>query len=144
MSGYEAFWTVLNDSQVEILSVICASCLLWCLQLPMKGRDFETLPYRLSCAVVPLIVSLYFQKKDLLHGCLPSSEKQFIENDSEDAGGDRKHQFPIILVFHLIVSLSLFFMYHQGRQHAQNVEMVQQMRSDLILANQKAKSKKKS
>jgi hypothetical protein len=103
----------------------------------MEHRDFTTVPYRMSCTVIPMIVSLYFQNKHL--GCVPKEEMQHIED--ADAPKEEARAFPIILIFHTIVSLSLFFMHHQSGQHEQNIEMVQKMRSDLLTAQQ---SKKKS
>jgi hypothetical protein len=140
ISGLGAAWAVVNDSHVEILSVICAACLIWCLSLPMGYQDFTTVPYRMSCTVVPMIVSLYFQNKHL--GCVPAKEKLHIEDGpgSIGDGGGEKRNFPIILIFHTLVSLSLFFMNYQCGQHEEQVEMVRKMRKDLLNAQQIKKS----
>jgi hypothetical protein len=132
MSGFQALYAVVNDSFVEIMGIACAGCLLWCLSLPMRDQDFSTLPYRLSCACIPMIVSLYFSNKTL--GCL--KDEPVMQHTIEDPPERTARGFPVILIFHTIVSISLWFMHFQIQQHFKNIEMVSKMKKDLLDARE--------
>jgi hypothetical protein len=137
MSGFQALLAVVNDSFVEIMGIACAGCLLWCLSLPMRDRDFSTLPYRLSTACIPMIVSLYFSNRTM--GCL--KDEPMMQHTIEDPPERTARGFPVILIFHTIVSISLWFMHFQVKQHFKSVEMVLKLKKDLMDARE---AKKKS
>lgn len=137
MSGFQAFVAVLNDSVAELLSLFCTAFLLWCLSLPMANKDFSSLPYRLSCVCIPLIVSMYFSKKEV--GCI--SDESF-QHTIEDAPERPARGFPVILIFHTIVSLSLWFMQYQVGQHDQNIEIVKKLKKDLMEVPEESDAKK--
>ena len=141
--GLSAVKLILNNSIVELLGVFCAACLLWCLSLPLpaEGSDFTTAPYRLSCAMIPMIVTVYFNNKTL--GCLANYEDSDAKTDvqSDDNGKDRN--FPVVLVFHSIVSISLWFMQYQMQQHKKNIDMVKKLQLDLDDAQAARANKKK-
>jgi hypothetical protein len=141
VSGFQAFVAVLNDSIVEVLGIVCCASLLWCLSLPMRNQDFATVPYRLSCTLIPMIVSLYWSNKTKTGGCLndfdtTTTTTTMIEDMPERTPGG----FPVVLVFHLIVSISLWFMKFQYSQHGKNVAMVMKMKKDLKDAQKISKS----
>jgi hypothetical protein len=138
VSGFQAFVAVLHDSIVEILGIACCSSLLWCLSLPMRNEDFTTVPYRLSCTLIPMIVSLYWSNKSKTGGCVNATldSTTSIEDLPERTPGG----FPVVLVFHLIVSGSLWFMKFQYSQHDKNVAMVMKMKKDLKDAKKLSKS----
>lgn len=137
--GSEAIILVLHDATVELLSIFCVGCLLQCLRLPQG--DFSSLPYRLSCAILPVIISIYFQqssinsssKKKERPTCVASSkyyDASLTTADLRDEAVPR--HFPVALVFHLIVSISLWFMLYQNQQHDKNIQLLQKLKQDLV------------
>lgn len=162
-----AIGVVLYDSVVEILSILCAAFIVWCLGLPETQTNeqpasssslelFSSLPYRLSCVTLPMIISLYFQKKQLLDAksggggddddpAVASCIQNMVETLENVTSFVSKHQqeqlpdkttrhFPVILVFHTIVSVSIWFMQYQTRQHVKNLQLVQKLQNDLAQA----------
>ena len=132
--GSEAIILILHDSTIELLSLICVGCLIQCLRLPQG--DFSSLPYRLSCTVIPIILSLYFpQASNNKHDrptCVATSklyDASLTTADLRDEAVPRR--FPVVLVFHLVVSLSLWFMLYQNQQYDKNVFLLQKLKHDL-------------
>lgn len=137
---------ILHDSVVELMSIICAAFLLRCLQLP-TGNDFSSVPYRLSCAVLPMIISLHFQRKaqaavSTPTSCVEASSVYDVTMAGSWESEPVPRHFPVILVFHTIVSISLWFMQYQAGQHQKNVQMIEKLKVDLV-GMKKAKSDKK-
>lgn len=76
-------------------------------------------------------------------GCLANYEDSDTKTDvqSDDNGKDRN--FPVVLVFHSIVSISLWFMQYQMQQHKKNIDMVKKLQLDLDDAQAARANKKK-
>jgi len=158
--GSEAIILILQDATVELLSIFCVACLLQCLRLP-KG-DFASLPYRLSCAVIPIILSIYFQattttttssndidgnnnKNKERPTCVANSQYYDASLTTADLRDEAvPRHFPVVLVFHLIVSLSLWFMLYQNQQHDKNIFLLQKLKQDLTEAQKKKKDDTKT
>jgi hypothetical protein len=148
ITGWQTITAVLNDSVTELVAIACATFLLWCLSLPMGGEsDFSTLPYRLSCACIPMIVSSYYLSKQRPLGCLNDEDSMeqyytFTAMGAEDPPEPRKPRaFPVVLVFHSIVSVCLLFMQFQVKQHTKNIDMVAKLKNDLMKARSAKKKK---
>jgi len=160
--GTSVIGILFYDSVVEMLSIACAVFLVWCLRSPNNndGNDFSSLAYRLSGVTLPMIISLYFHKKqsattpptsrigtttscvnDMLQG-RHDTTTVFFQSSTEEAGVVR--HFPVILVFHTVVSISLWFMQYQNQQHAKNMEMVKKLKQDLTEAQGARGDKKKN
>ena len=127
---------VVHDSVSEIAAIVCACFLMQCLSLPIMTdhNDFSTLSYRLSCACIPVIISIYAARNQntTMGGCLGTTEGSLLEYTMENQPPPHKpHGFPVILVFHSIVSLSLFFMQYQSKQAEINIEKVRKLKKDL-------------
>jgi len=166
--GSQAIGMILYDSIVEILSMVCAIFIVGCLRRQAsKDRggsgivmdDFSSLPYRFSCIVIPMIISLYFHKKNLtttttstggdscvVQGLLSSlndnDQKIKIVNFRSEQPVVTRH-FPVVLVFHTVVSLSIWFMQYQNRQHSKNIALVEKLQQDLTEAKKAARGDKK-
>ena len=98
-----------------------------------------------------MIISLYFHKKQQLaaaatttgigttttrscvHDLLQGRHDTSTVFQSTEEGVTVRH-FPVILVFHTVVSISLWFMQYQNQQHAKNMEMVKKLKQDLTEA----------
>ena len=99
MNGYEAMVTIVHDSFMEVLSIVCAGCLSWCLTLPgtnsssgsaTGGSDFTTLPYRIAVMCIPMIGSLYYNYKtkattanSTFGGCLNDDALLLLQQEEE-------------------------------------------------------------
>jgi general stress protein CsbA len=131
-----------SDSMMEILSIMCGLALVRLLSRPPTKDDFATVHFRVSCFFIPFIISSYYYNRSL--GCLygvdnPLSPKSLDEKDPTEVRIDERPRrtFPIILLFHLIGSLSLFFMQSQRKQLEASVEKIQQLKKDLLQPKKK-------
>ena len=136
LNGWQALSAVFKDSIVEVLGIVCAGALALCLRLPMTGHDFSTNPYKIATSCIPMIVSLYFNKKTI--GCI-DDQLRAATLESET----RPRAFPVVLIFHTIVTIALWFMQYQTQQHATNIEMVVKLKEDLLEAKKEREMKKK-
>jgi hypothetical protein len=82
-----------------------------------------------------MIVSLYFNNKKV--GCLEEEVRQFLEEPSEE----QPRGFPVVLIFHAIVTISLWFMHYQVQQNEKHIEMVLKLKKDLQEARETKKTK---
>jgi hypothetical protein len=117
INGFQAMIAILYDSAVEILGII------------------SSMPYKMSTVCIPMIVSLYLNNKKV--GCLEQEVRQFLEEPSED----QPRGFPVVLIFHAIVTISLWFMHYQVQQNEKNSEMVMKLKKDLKEARETKKLK---
>jgi hypothetical protein len=62
-------------------------------------------------------------------------------NDDDDDATPR--HFPVILIFHTVVSISLWFMQYQNRQYHKNMDMVKKLKEELNQAKTVRVDKKK-
>jgi hypothetical protein len=151
ISFVEAMKYVLEDSLMETLAVACGMCLVLMLYdvappgPPSSsavgnnwGDDFASTAYRLSCSLIPGIITLYYQNHARPYGqCLPgdmtTAESQSTTKE-EDGDGVKQpgRSFPIIIVFHLITSLALWFMKYQMKQHQSAVDKVLKLKHNLV------------
>jgi hypothetical protein len=153
ISGIQAAYAILGDSMVELLSVVCAACLAILLNQPANKAisDFSTQWYRVSTGILPMILSLYFHKKQM--GCTAGTneteqeqfllflqEQQTNGGDSND-NNDHTRGFPVVFIFQIIVSCCLFFMKFQAQQQQKNVEMVLQLKQAVDETKDKKKKK---
>lgn len=151
-SGFQATLMVLNDSLVEILGLVCGICLTLCLSSPkMNFQDFTTVPFRISCSCIPTLVYFYHFEKQYL-GCLDDSDYDtLMKHRQAQAGGDgldaiekQKRGFPIIIVFHLITTLALYFMQFQARSMDENIYKMLKLKEELTEARQGSKKDESS
>lgn len=131
VAGWQAAIMVLNDSIVELLSLICGLCLILCLNKPINYRDFETASFRTSCICIPLIVFQYHGSKQNL-GCLDDTMMQHVKGTADEA--PVKRGFPVILVFHTVTTLALYFMQYQARKMDENVRIMLKLKEELTEA----------
>jgi hypothetical protein len=130
VSGWQATIMVLNDSVVELLSLICGICLIMCLNNPINHRDFATASFRTSCICIPVIVFQYHGSKKVI-GCLDDEMMQHVMDKTEEKV---KRGFPVILVFHTITTLALFFMQFQAKKMNENVRIMLKLKEELTEA----------
>jgi hypothetical protein len=156
ISFVDAMKYVVEDSAMELLSVICCMFLVWMLHDDGSSRssdnaakavdDFASTSYRCACALLPGIITLYYQNRNKPLGkCLPDGMMMMdvvVEEDPKEEETDgssavpahavEKHGFPLILVFHLITSLALWFMKYQMKQHQNSIDKVLKLQDELV------------
>ncbi|CAJ1959118.1 unnamed protein product [Cylindrotheca closterium] len=149
-SGLQATFMVLEDSIVEILGLICGICLILCLQSPVLNfKDFSTIYFRISCLGIPVIVYLYHYEKQYL-GCLDDQDYDALVQSRRQAaemdGGDgidpaekEKRGFPIILIYHVITTLALYFMKYQSEKTDKNIFELLHLKDELTEARKGSK-----
>lgn len=90
-----------------------------------------------------MILSLHFQATKDRPTCVTAASRYDASLTTADLRDEQvPRHFPVILVFHMIVSISLWFMQYQNQQHDKNIQMVQKLKQDLLQAK-KAKVDKK-
>jgi len=178
----------LEDSLMEFLSVVCCVCLVWMLHSSddnsIRGagsrgggfsNDFTTIWYRMSCGLLPGILTLYYQrinddnKQDDGGGgmCLPDDMIMAVGNGGGGTGGiniitdlvenigndegvvSEKHlqqqrSFPVVVIFHLITSLALYFMNYQLKQNQTSIDKILKLKHELLLNNNNGGGKSSS
>jgi len=137
------------------------------------ASDFASLPYRLSCAVLPAIITLHFQRTannsaqaapaaatgketstittTAVASCVAAASvynantSGILLQELRAVNGEEMviRHFPVILIFHTIVSLSLWFMQYQTGQHDKNIKMLKKLKGDLTEMKKGQRDKKK-
>jgi hypothetical protein len=126
ISGYQAVGSLLKNSSTEVFGILCAASLAWCLGMPMTQSDFSTPNYTFSVSCLFIVISLYWNNQTV--GCVDEELSLILGEPVEE----RKRAFPLVIVFHAIASMSLWFMQYQIRTCDQNIEKIQQMKSNLL------------
>ena len=155
IGAIEAIQIVVRDSMEYAVALVMTTCVIFFLtsqQQPKNGSssfparvDFSSSwPYMLANACIPVVLSLYFQRRKSLAAESASSATYYclteflahhhlrptLRNLDSDAS-TRTPSFPVVIVFHLIVTASFWFMDTQAVQHQHNVEKVEKLRRDL-------------
>ena len=138
IGGFQSVVLILSDSVVELLGLFCASMLIWMLYLPIRGSYFSSIQYRLSCISVPLTVWQFYENRNI--GCLQEDHATIMKDLLPER---RDRPFPIIIVFHTIVSLCLFFMQYHSKRMDENIQTLLKLKEKLTEQRQKLSSKKK-
>lgn len=104
-------------------------------------------------ACIPIILGLHFDYfKSLVDGsngdAADQHESRCVDEAllalGEEPTARGPVKFPIVLVFHVIVTLCCMFMNAQTRQHYQNVQAVEKLKRDLLKVEGKKRSALKS
>mmetsp|Transcript_49992 Transcript_49992/g.121134 ORF Transcript_49992/g.121134 Transcript_49992/m.121134 type:complete len:330 (-) Transcript_49992:633-1622(-) len=154
----------LEDSLMEFLSVVCCVCLVWMLHgdnnTGMRAsansfsNDFKTVWYRMSCGFLPGILTLYYQRinddNQDTGMCLPDDMIVAAGGgggggivitdllvDDTDSATKRRSSFPVVVIFHLITSLALYFMNYQLQQNQTSIDKILRLKHDLLLSSSK-------
>lgn len=128
---------MLGESLYECLSMVVACLLLWYLaSVPHKKPTTMTeTSYATACAMIPMCSYLYFRMKDEVYQCRALSPEEEAER--------QKHQFPVALAFHFILTGCLYFMKLGIQNCDEQIEIVKTLRATLETANRVYGPKKK-
>jgi hypothetical protein len=123
------FW---NDSMCEIVSIVMACVLAAFLCERPPYRDFASLRFQIATSMIPLIIALFYKKKPL--GCLQGTawqeELSFLQLP-ESSTSVRMRGFPVVVIFHAMVTASIWFMIRQRKHHTLNVALVEKLRKEM-------------
>jgi len=141
VTGAEAVKLIFGDSYCEILGVVISSLLSYFLALSKVNvgmLEMDNWSYMLSSALVPITLGLYFHSKHL--GCFPGGGEDDIE--SVDAEVEDRHQFPVVVIYHTIVTIGFWFMKSGMQQCEEHVKLVDDSIQDFAKMDEKMKLKK--
>ncbi len=139
LSNTPMAFVILADSVVYLLGIIVAILLV---RLTRSHHHNLMDPnYMLASAIVPVLLGLWCLQKqqrtyELVPDCLATSLLyQPAANGTAKGTGTRN--LPAVLIFHVIVSASYFFMSHQRAKQSRNLEAIVQLRQELELSKKK-------
>jgi len=141
VTGAEAVKLIFGDSYCEILGVVISSLLSYFLALSkvtVGMLELDNWSYMLSSALVPITLGLYFHTKHL--GCFPGGGEDDIE--SAEAEVEDRHQFPVVVIYHTIVTIAFWFMKSGMQQCEEHVNLVDDSIQDFARMDEKMKLKK--
>lgn len=142
VTGAEVARLALGDSCCEVLGVVVASLLAYFLALAkMSGTspvELDRWPYILSGALVPVTLGLYFHSGQA--GCLPEKGGEAFEG-SEGTASNERHQFPVVAIWHTIVTAAFWFMKNGRQQCEEHVQLVDDSIRDFERMDEKLKLK---
>jgi hypothetical protein len=116
---------------VEILGLVMMSSLAYFLYDETKPAKFNEPTYMVSTMLVPMQLATYFQQP--LVGCAHVMEGAEPVNRA----------FPVSMIYHMIVTLSCFFMNYQMTHRNKAIKAVVTMRKNLAEAEREAGSNTK-
>lgn len=132
ISGLEAAKFIFAECFCELLGVIIASLLSYFLALSKNSPlELDAWPYVASSALVPPCLGFYFHSKNL--GCLGTG----IDDDSSPT-----RQFPVVVIYHTIVTFATIFMKNGISQCEDHVNLVNESIKDFQRMDKKIKQKK--
>lgn len=127
ISGLGVFGLVIADTVPYIFALIIAGSLSFFLVIEEAGT-FANPRYMLANALLPPMVGMFFMTKDK-PSCL--DEDKLVRADVDES---RTRSLPVVVVFHLIVTVCYWFMDRQRQQQANNKQMIEELRQDLVQA----------
>lgn len=122
-SAFQAASVILRDSVENICAILMTASLIWFLGMDPPG-DFSSRRYMIANSFIPGILTIHFTQPRW-----PCVNDRLQQVDLEP--NPKKDSIPVVLVFHVIVTLSYMFMDWQMRQHEQNVKAVQKLHREL-------------
>ena len=129
ISGLKAVKLIFADSFCEFLGVIISSLLAYFLALSKDTPlELDAWQYVASSAFVPPCLGFYFHSKQL--GCT---------GNIDDSSPTR--QFPVVVIYHTIVTFAFWFMKSGLQQCEDHVKLVNQSIKDFQRMDEKIKKK---
>lgn len=135
ISGARVFVLVLGDAMPYVFAIAISASLAFFLILEEPGT-FSDRRYMFANALLPPMVVMFFRNKDN-PSCL--NEDQLVKVDIDES--DRSRSLPVVVVFHLIVTICYWFMDHQRQQQAKNLKMMEDLKRDLADARKGGSTK---
>ena len=144
ISGTEMIGLVLADALPAILGVVVAGLLVKFLSLTADERtgrpaDFGSPWYYVGAGMVPMIISLHFQT---LNGgvngdfasCVSNHDvaAQYFDPGTEaDIAARQQKQLPVVIVYHVVVTVSYWLMKKGREQCERNTELIRSLNGQI-------------
>ncbi|CAB9520574.1 expressed unknown protein [Seminavis robusta] len=164
ISGYRAMYYVLNDTLCEFLGFVMGIlCTLFLNQLyneatvvVVNGRQqptdsfFTNYYYMFSTGLVPPVLNFYFHrsKANATKSCIDAvagADGLWTRHAQEDeVMAKAVRGFPVVIIFHTICTVCLWFMAFQASQQSNNLLLLEKLKRELAEARKENESKKKS
>lgn len=130
ISGLKAVKLIFTESFCELLGVIISSLLSYFLAMSQNSPlELDAWQYVASSAFVPPCLGYYFHSKQL--GCLGTG--------IDDSSPTR--QFPVVVIYHTIVTFAFWFMKNGIQQCEEHVNLVNESIKDFQRVDKKIKQK---
>ena len=106
VSGVEAVKLIFGDSFCELVQVLVSTFLAYFLALCKLNNEMEldNWPYMISSALVPVCLGFYFNSDH--SGCAAGGGEESLDESAKDS----RHQFPVVVIYHTIVTVAFWFM----------------------------------
>jgi len=142
VSGMAAIKIIFGDSFCELLGLVVASMLALFLAFSNMGVvQLEHWSYMVSSALVPVCLGFFFHSKS--PGCLVGEDGMILDfTDESITIDDKRHQFPVVVIYHTIVTLAFWFMKSGMQQCEGHVELVTRSIEDFVRMDKKIEQKK--
>jgi len=134
--GYEAFGIVVKDSMEYIVGLFMTGALGFFLVKQDPPGNFSSLPYTIANACIPIVFAFRYNRPAF--GCV---DEALLELELQPT--KRSVGFPVVLLFHCIVTACYWFMGVQAKQQENNVRAVQKLRKDMEEVEEKRRNSAK-
>lgn len=126
IGNWETVQYCVGHSMTEIFSALCCLGLVWLMYLPEGGRDFNSIPFRVSLSMVPMVLASYFGGTPVVGSCLGGSF------ESADDSSGQPREFPVVLIFFAVGVVSLYVMNQQLWGQEEGIRKIETMRKNLV------------
>jgi hypothetical protein len=134
--SFDALRIVLLDS-IQCLAglamTFCLICFVSSRRHQSRARFSTSFSYMAANACVPIILALHFrQAQDQSGGMSCVADLLHRVDPAPESVDHRSTPFPVVLIFHVIVTACVWFMDVQALQHEKNIHLVEKLRTDLL------------
>ena len=146
ISGTEMIGLVLADALPAILGVVVSGLLVKFLSLSADERtgrpaDFGSPWFYVGAGMVPMIISLHFQTlssgvdgSSAIASCVSTHEvaAQYFDPGTEaDIAARQQKQLPVVIVYHVVVTVSYWLMKKGREQCERNTELIRSLNGQI-------------
>lgn len=134
VSHLTAAKVIFSDGLVELVNVIIAFLLFRFTSRKEDTGNFSSISYMTAATLIPFCLGLYFNTKRV--GCIVGSDGNIV---IDDHGDKAERQFPVAVLFHMIVTGCFMFMKYYMEQCNTNLDAVTILYKELSSKNSKKK-----
>lgn len=128
---------------MELVNLIIAILQMLFLANSTEKKTFTAKSYCAIAALVPFCLGLYFNTEKT--GCMIDSNGSIVIRTPDAINQLSKRQFPVSIIFHLILTGCVYFMSIDMEQVDKNLAAVELLRNQLLNTNKKkSKTSKKN
>ena len=121
---------LLSNGLMELVNFIIAGFLFVFTSKKPEGDFFNKKEYMVAAALVPLCLGLYYNTEKC--GCIIDSNGDIVIREETDESDVAERQFPVAVIYHLILTGCLWFMQRGMDQVNRNLEVVTTLQKQLL------------